>query len=243
MRYLTWLGALALLVTACQSPSPSDAPPVADQPVLWKVQMTPALRWAEPAINQCALAQPGAALILDERSAPFLDMAQTDVVLRWGAPDAPGNYAAVVGWDDLVLIVHPTNPLSGVKLADVNALYTGRAENWKDLKLENAPDAAMHAWGYGRGEDLQDAFDRVLLGGKVSRYQIAADVVAMLQSVSGDAGAIGFIPRRWATTVVRVLPVDDVDGEMLRFPLLAMAEKAPQGGLSAWLLCLQGRFQ
>lgn len=241
--WLLGMGALAVLLAACGS----GAPPAVEQPPVWTVHITPSMRWAEPALSQCMLGQTGAALMVEERAAPFVDSMQADLVLRWGAPpagDGPGSYAGVVGWDDLVLVVHPDNPLNALQREEVQMLFSGRVENWKDLPSNGgAWDAAVQPWGYGRGEDMQVAFAQALMDGQAMRYQVAADPPAMLQSVAADSGAIGLASRRWLAGPVRLLPVKGIDAEMLRFPLIAAAQQAPDGAMAAWLLCLQERFQ
>lgn len=44
-----------------------------------------------------------------------------------------------VAWDALVFIVHKSNPLENIDIADVRAIYSGRLTNWKQLNGKQAP--------------------------------------------------------------------------------------------------------
>jgi len=55
--------------------------------------------------------------------------------------DAERNVKLIpVGWDALVAITHPSNPVKSISLADLKAVFDGRIKNWREL---GGPDAAI----------------------------------------------------------------------------------------------------
>lgn len=48
-------------------------------------------------------------------------------------PEERGAKMIPVGWDALVVIVHPSNPMSDITLEQLRALYRGEFDNWKQL--------------------------------------------------------------------------------------------------------------
>jgi phosphate transport system substrate-binding protein len=44
-----------------------------------------------------------------------------------------------VGWDALVAITHPSNPVKNVSSADLKAVFEGKIKNWRELGGPNAP--------------------------------------------------------------------------------------------------------
>ena len=39
----------------------------------------------------------------------------------------------IVAWDGIVTIVHPTNPVKNLTIAQLKDIYTGKATDWKDV--------------------------------------------------------------------------------------------------------------
>jgi hypothetical protein len=55
---------------------------------------------------------------------------------------------------------------------------------------------------------------------------LAPDPGAMLEAISEDPAAIGFIPRRWLEEIVSSVTITDVEDEELRQPILALSEQS-----------------
>ena len=68
---------------------------------------------------------------------------------------------------------------------------------------------------------------------------IAPTSEAMLESISSDPGAIGFIPRSWITSDVQPIQIDPDLQIALHKPLLALTPTEPAGELKALVACLQ----
>lgn len=52
-------------------------------------------------------------------------------------------YEIMVGIDALSVVVHPSNPVSELTIAQLSAIYTGKITNWKEVGGNNAPIVAL----------------------------------------------------------------------------------------------------
>ena len=235
-----WRGcALAALVTlaAC---GPSITPQPQPTPVVFTIQHTPALNVLREEMNACMSGLAGAGLVVDEQSAPNLALGESDVVLRWDVQGAPPNFTAVIGQEELVVVAHLENPRDSITLADLQAIYTGEIREWPEAGAMVAP------YAYPAGDDVQFVFESVILDGASIPDRVtytAPDPAAVIDAISVDPIAVGFVPRRWLSEGVKELAIEGIEPERLVRPLVAFAEKEPAGPARGWLLCLQERLQ
>jgi hypothetical protein len=222
-------------LTACMPATPQPLP----TPQLWQVQSTPTLRWIGPALNLCTRQQPGIALSIDERPAQALNPAQADFTLRWGAPDTLNSYAVDIGTDELVVIVHPDNPVDSLDISEIKAIFTGKTQSWSAFIKGNS--GRIQVWTEAYGSDVQQIFQSNLLQQPLTNpfAHLAPDPIAMRQSVGSDLTAIGYLPRRWLDSTVHAIQIKGIPAAILRQPILVMRETGPQGAQKDWLLCLQ----
>ncbi len=75
-----WLALVILALAACQPEIDSSTLPA---PKTWQVQVTPALRWLGPVMNECTRQVPGIALLYDEEPASALDLKVADLPSAW----------------------------------------------------------------------------------------------------------------------------------------------------------------
>jgi hypothetical protein len=240
MKNLTFF--LLVFLTACAPALPT--PPQAAPPTFWQVQVTPALAWLVPTINRCAAEQPAVNLVLLERPTSALDLASADIILRWGAPSALAAPAAILGEDELVFIVHPTNPLNQLSAADLASLLTGKTTTWEKLSPGAAKDP-LKVFFYPAGEDPQQVLEKNLPDLTPNRETgwLAPDPAAARQAVAANPTALGFIPRRWLDASVKALAISGLTASTLRQPILAITPKAQTDSQKAWLTCLQTAFK
>ncbi|MEN4041801.1 MAG: hypothetical protein ROW39_05610 [Anaerolineaceae bacterium] len=236
-------GILILLLAACQAVTVSPAVPT---PVTWQVRHTATVSWLGADFNQCMLAQPHARLIIFETPAVALEPAVGSFAFRWGAPPDFQGFAAIIGWDELTMIVHPDNPVESLTLANIIDIYSGAATNWEKIDPSSVPmTGRIHPWVYPDGNDVMDIFISLTAGPlqQDAVLYLAPDPQAMIDAVANDVAAIGFIPGRWLDARVRAISISDVDAEALRQPILSLDTAEPVGEQRAWLLCLQHRLE
>jgi hypothetical protein len=226
---------LGLLISACQpgiTASPIPTPQVIE------VQLTAALLPLQPALKQCVEAQQNSALILQQHPAQALDPGEKGIGLRWGLDAPPEGSAAVIGAEELVVIIHSSNLLDQISLANLQAMYNGARKVWP----KTGPTEPVQPWVYPAGEDIQSIFISTLLKGILPTRGVtflAPDPQAMLEAVAASPGAIGFVPRRWLSDQVKELEISGIERASLKQPILALSKAEPAGLQKQWLLCVK----
>lgn len=223
---------VAVTLAACQ---PGLTPTARPTPAVLTIQSTRALQPLQPTYRNCVRELPNMGLVLLDVPAPAFNFDQAVLGLRWGAGPKQSGYAAVVGQEELVVVVSPKNPTQKIAWQDLQAIYQGSLP-------DSSPAKEVRAWAYPAGEDIQAVFES-MIGTTASRVIfLAPDPAAMREAVAGDARAIGFLPRRWLDSSVNEVSVQGLDPARMRQPILALSKTEPKGLEKAWLICLQQRL-
>ncbi len=228
---------VALLLTACTSALPTPAP--ISSPVIWQVQGTPTLNWLAADFNRCAQQQTGINIVYLQRPAPSLDPSAAEFILRWGAPSGLTSPASIIGEDELVFIVHPSNPLSQLSQSDLRALLSGKITTWDKLPPATIKET-IKVYTYAAGEDIQQVLESTLPNLPVNRETgwLAPDPASVRQAVAASPVALGYIPKRWLDSSVKTVNITDLPAASLRQPLLAITRAQPGDAQKIFLQCL-----
>ncbi len=211
---------LLLVLAACQASPALETNTL--QPL--KVTVSSSLAWLEPDLADCA-ASVGAAVARTDDSA-----AEADVIrLQLGRFSGEG-YAAILGQDQLTVIVNPANPVTELPIETVRAIFAGREKAWAD-------QSEIQVWSLPQSNDAAAAFADA--GFTVLGAGLAPTAQDMRTAVAADPAAIGFLPAHWLDDSVRALPVAGLDTGL---PILAITAQEPQGTARALLACLQERI-
>ena len=113
--------------------------------------------------------------------------------------------------DAIAVVVHPSNPVSGVSLAALRDIYTGRITNWSELGGLALPIVVV---GREAGSGTRTAFEEGigLQEGTVRHAQEHNETGILRTAVSLCPGAIGYLSFDYAGegTGVKMLPVEGV---------------------------------
>jgi phosphate transport system substrate-binding protein len=103
-----------------------------------------------------------------------------------------------IAFDGLTVVVHPSNPVRAVTLAELRRIWEPAAErrvtNWRQVN-RSWPDMAMPLFGAGTASGTFDFFTEAVVGtAKSSRtdYTPTEDDNVTVQGVIGNAGAMGY---------------------------------------------------
>lgn len=148
-----------------------------------------------------------------------------DISLRIGES---GNFISPVyqiGEEEILVVVNRENPIQSLSLEDVQAIFAGQGNE------------SVQVWVYASGEDLQKVFDQFVMKGRsVSSFaRLAPHPQELSEVLNSDAGAIGFLPKRWVAGDLR--EVYSVGW----FPVLAVTNEEPQSAVRTVLGCLQSK--
>ena len=83
--------------------------------------------------------------------------------------------------------------------------------------------------------ETSQIFQEYFLGGMLfsSNAQVAPGPAQMLEAVSSDPTAIGYLPQSWVNSSVNALEIN------IEVPLLVFADVEPEGTLREFVACLQ----
>ena len=208
-RFQSWIF-LAGLLAAC---APEPAVPVSTQ--LIDVYASPA---AQPWLSDLYACAPSGS-VLRVASRP----SEADLRLRLGEPDLFMGKAYQIGTEQVLVVTHRQSPVQDLTATEVRDLFAGLG------------DPSLQIWVYASGEDVQQLFLRMVLGGHpvTSQARLATSPQHMSDTIVNTPEAIGILPRRWKAGDVRVVyTLPDV-------PVLALVQAEPLGGIREILACLQ----
>jgi hypothetical protein len=239
-HYLSLLVGLIFVLAACQTPTP--APVNAEFPEAVVVLHTPVLRIAVPVLQACAAEMPDLALFLEEAPRTAIDLNNeveglTRLGLVLGEP-TEGEFGVALGETQILVIVHPSNPVQNMSADELQNLFSGEVQNWSQI---GGTDHAVTPWVLTPADESRQLFEKTILGEKnlASQARLAADPGWMLAEVSADPGAIGYLPAAWLDENVRPVELQAALADELRLPLLALAVTQPQGQARNLMICLQ----
>ena len=235
---LAWLYPLLLILlcagTACEQ-APLASPPPTQQVI--RVVLPASLGPLQAGLQNCASDQPGIALFIEDPGSA--DASAPDLAISLGEAASPTGYAALLAVEDLVVVLNQANRLDSLTANSLHDLYTGQISKWDDLG--NAL-GAVQVWDYAVSDPLHHAFDKAVLKGSsvTSLAYIAPSPADMLEAVSANPQAVGYMPHAWLSQK-KVYAVDlDADTKTaFHFPVLAVAAHEPQGALRTLVACLQ----
>lgn len=228
---------LAFALAGCQS---GLSPTSIATPQVISLQASAALQPLQPLFKICTLAQANSALVMLQTSSDIKDSSGV-ISLRWGLNTQPTGFAAVLGYEELVVVINPQNPTSQLSQEQAQAIWSGALKKWPG----DGSVGDIQPWVYPASEDIQQIFEHNLLSDNLpakNAVYIAPDPAAVIEAVSGERGAVGFIPRRWNNQKVKEIPVEGAATNNLSQPILALTQSQPEGLYKNWLLCLQDQL-
>ena len=234
-----WL-IVGLNLAGCAQIPPAPSLP----PTQWlRVQISPSLVFFNDLYSTCTPS--GTGLAVQQVSGAAFDANQVDITLRWGASPDPGGYAAQIGEEELVLVVHPDNPVESLSLSALKTIFSGSLTAWDWDYLGQAP-ADLSVYAYPPSSDAQGILSSTLL---LPQQALPREIVVtpgpaeMRAAVAADPGGLGFLPRRWVDPSVKIVPIAGLPPGSWVQPILALSAVEPKGPAREWLLCVQQGMQ
>ena len=119
-----------------------------------------------------------------------------------------GAEAHVIAFDGIAVVVHPSNPITGLTRDQLVRIFTGELTGWAQLGGEDRPIAVL---GREAGSGTRGAFEEMLGIADRCRYRneygSSGDVIA---NTASNPNAIGYVSLATVNSTVAVLPVDGV---------------------------------
>lgn len=117
----------------------------------------------------------------------------------------------VVARDGLAIIVHPSNPVRGAKIAEIKQIFAGDLRNWRYL---GGPDRTITVVTREEGSGTRGAFQELVMGKtRIFKGAITQDSNGTVREiVAHDPYAVGFISLGLVNAQVKALELDGASG-------------------------------
>jgi phosphate transport system substrate-binding protein len=114
-----------------------------------------------------------------------------------------------VAKDALAAIVHPSNPVGNLTLAQLRGIYSGRITNWSEL---GGSHARIHIIAREEGSGTRAAFEEMVMNREfiTPRAIVQDSNGAIRQLVAGDRYSIGFISMGLVDSTVKAVRMEGV---------------------------------
>ena len=153
----------------------------------------------------------------------------------------PNLVVTTIANDGIAVIVHPTNTVPGLTLAQVREIYAGNVTNWKDV---GGPDQVIVVIGRDSASGTREFFsEKVMNQQNYTRTQLEKNSNgAVQQTITQTPGAIGYVGLGYIDSRIKAVPII-VNGEPvmpsianvlnkkypISRPLLMITQGAPTG--------------
>ncbi|MBN2123318.1 MAG: phosphate ABC transporter substrate-binding protein [Deltaproteobacteria bacterium] len=116
-----------------------------------------------------------------------------------------------VAYDCIVPVVHPSNSLTNITLDQLKRIYMGQVKNWKDI---GGPDRPVVVISRDTSSGTYEVWhEKVLQGEKVfPGALLQASNGAIVQAVSNNKNAVGYIGIGYVNREVKALKVNNIVG-------------------------------
>ena len=225
VRYRAWAALLLWLVAApaCTAgPDPAAATP-APTTTLITVQIAGELNLLRPVLAACANKIPGSGLLVFEAAVPELPDSPGELTLWFGEPPDGNLQAALLGYDEIVVIASAGGDWDALTEAEFRELYSSGA----------APNTAA-VWVPQPGQAARQTLDAWLGGaGYPPEAFLAPNAPAAVDAVTADPSAVAVIPSAWITDELKEIY------SLGELPVLALTDQVPAGMMRELIGCLQ----
>ena len=198
-----------LLVSSC-----STSMPLATPEVVTVYSTAAAEPWLSP-LYECA----GTLSVLNRVDDP----AAAQIILRVGEPPVLSSFAYQIDSEEVLVVTHRQSPVQNLNLEETRALFSGLG------------DPSMQLWVYASDTDVQQAFDQLVMEGRIvsPSARVAVHPQQMSDTLVNEVNTVGILPRHWKAGDSReVFSAGTV-------PVLALTNTEPQGPVKDLIACLQ----
>ena len=206
---------LLLFLGACTRPAPVVTP----RPIVLRVLAVPELRrLADELVDAFAAKSPHISVTVSTRSAELAREAvmsgEVDVALVPGPLDDESSgelRAVVIGYEAVVVAVHPSNPIRGLTWEQLRGIFAGQVWNWSQVDRRREQSEIL-VISQHEGAEPRDIFERWVMRGVpvTPRAVVATGDGVVRDLIATEASAIGYLAAGLADEGVKVLTIGGV---------------------------------
>jgi phosphate transport system substrate-binding protein len=140
-------------------------------------------------------------------SSRFIKQEEVKLAVEKGGYPVP----FAIGYDCIVPVVHPANPVSNLTLEQLKAIYKGDVTNWKELGGQNLKIVVISRDTSSGTYEVWE--EKVMKKERVSpAAMLQASNGAIVQAISSNKFAIGYIGLGYVNKGVKPLTVNGIHG-------------------------------
>lgn len=115
-----------------------------------------------------------------------------------------------VAMDAIVPVVHPDNPVKNLTLEQMKKIYMGEITNWKEV---GGPSMAIAVVGRDTSSGTYEVWEKLVMDKErvTERALVVASNGAMVQTVTKNKLAVGYIGIGYLSDEVKGLTVNDIE--------------------------------
>lgn len=139
-----------------------------------------------------------------------LQAGEVDFALAsWLPPDLSGWHATAIARDGIAIVVHPSNPLDGFGLLQLQDLFGGRIYEWQAVGGRTT-QGPVQLVSREQGSGTRTAFEALVMGD----YQVTPLAVvapssrAVVEYVAGHHNAIGYVAMDYVSPEVKAVQIE-----------------------------------
>lgn len=149
----------------------------------------------------------------------------------------------MIARDGLAIVVHPSNPVKALTVAQVRDIYSGKINNWKEV---GGKDVKIVVVSRDTASGTYGSFHELVLKDEKLRGDalLLASNKAVAEAVAQTEGAIGYIGLGYVTDKVKTLEIEGVKPTMetvvngtykLSRPLFLYTNGEPKGAVKDFI--------
>ena len=157
-------------------------------------------------------------------------------------PEAENLWRTVVAHDGIVIIVHPSNPVTNLTITQIRDIYNGKIRNWKEV---GGPERSITVISRESGSGTRTSFEQIVGGITLRNDAIVQDSNGSIRTtVASSPDSIGYISHGLVNEQVKAIMVDGVECSIeavksgkykLVRPVYLLSKKEPQGEVKKFI--------
>ena len=104
---------------------------VKNEEEMFSVNVSPSVIPIYPALVACGFSIEEAHALFYNGLSQNTSVEDRDVLIQLGEPDEMPGFAAVLGVEEIVVVVHPSNPVDTLTLQQQQSLFSGKHHTWE----------------------------------------------------------------------------------------------------------------
>ncbi len=119
--------------------------------------------------------------------------------------EASALQSVIVAQDGVVVVVHPSNPLSDLTLDQIRAVFSGTIKNWQELGGPNTPITVVSREA---GSGTRISFEQIVGNVVLTKEAIIQDSNGTIrETVANDANAVGYLSHGLLNERIKALTI------------------------------------